>query len=71
MDKFVVFSRDINVCGNNTLPMKELISILKNLGCEDVKTYIQSGNVVFSSIGISAQDIENTIESKKGFVPGS
>ena len=31
------------------MPMKELISILEGLGAETVRTYIQSGNVVFRS----------------------
>lgn len=29
------------------MPMKSLVNILEDMGCEKVKTYIQSGNVVF------------------------
>ena len=39
--------RGINVGGNNKLPMKELVKIMEADGFADVKTYINSGNVVF------------------------
>lgn len=45
----VALLRGINVSGKNTLPMRELISIFEAAGCNDVETYIQSGNVVFSA----------------------
>ncbi|MEO6575930.1 MAG: DUF1697 domain-containing protein [Polyangiaceae bacterium] len=38
--------RGINVGGKNRLPMKELSAIFGLAGCTEVKTYIQSGNVV-------------------------
>lgn len=41
--------RGINVGGKNTLPMADLRELLQDIGCEDVSTYIQSGNVVFDS----------------------
>jgi uncharacterized protein (DUF1697 family) len=43
----VALLRGINVSGKNMLPMAELASIFVEAGCEDVRTYIQSGNVVF------------------------
>ena len=46
MDKWVVLLRGINVGGNNLLPMAALSKVLESMGCEQVKTYIQSGNVV-------------------------
>jgi uncharacterized protein (DUF1697 family) len=45
--KYVALLRGINVGGKNMLPMKELVEIFVTAGCADVKTYIQSGNVVF------------------------
>ena len=39
--------RGINVGGKNILPMKALAEMFAVAGCTDVKTYIQSGNVVF------------------------
>ena len=49
MKTFVALFRGINVGGRNVLPMKGLVVILEGLGCTDVRTYIQSGNVIFSS----------------------
>lgn len=46
MSKLVVLLRGINVGGHNILPMKELVEILERIGCTNVKTYIQSGNIV-------------------------
>ena len=41
--------RGINVGGKNKLPMAALRELFATLGHEDVVTYIQSGNVVFTS----------------------
>jgi len=43
----VALLRGINVGGKNKLPMKTLVELLEAAGCEDVRTYIQSGNAVF------------------------
>ena len=43
----VALLRGINVGGKNKLPMKDLAALFVAAGCEDVRTYIQSGNVVF------------------------
>ena len=43
----VALLRGINVGGKNKLPMAELVRIFERVGCSDVETYIQSGNVVF------------------------
>ena len=43
----VALLRGVNVGGKNILPMKELAALFVELGCRDVRTYIQSGNVVF------------------------
>jgi uncharacterized protein (DUF1697 family) len=40
--------RGVNV-GGRTLPMAELRELVESLGFEDVRTYIQSGNVLFSA----------------------
>jgi uncharacterized protein (DUF1697 family) len=46
---YVALLRGINVGGKNRLPMKDLVSIFDCVGCTDVRTYIQSGNVVFQA----------------------
>lgn len=43
----VALLRGINVGGKNRLPMKDLVAMFLEVGCEDVRTYIQSGNVLF------------------------
>jgi uncharacterized protein (DUF1697 family) len=53
---YVALLRGINVGGKNMLPMKALKEIFVEAGCENVRTYIQSGNVVFSAApGVSAE----------------
>ena len=73
MNTYIALFRGINVGGNNILPMKDLVEILEGLGCEKVKTYIQSGNVVFRSKTKQANKIAGEISSKilesHGFEP--
>jgi len=52
---FVVLLRGVNVGGNNRLPMAELRAALQSEGLHDVRTYIQSGNVV---VNAPARDAE-------------
>ena len=49
MTVYVALLRAINVGGTGKLPMKELIALCTGLGFTKVRTYIQSGNVVFES----------------------
>jgi uncharacterized protein (DUF1697 family) len=45
----VALLRGINVGGKNPLPMKALAGEFNAAGCGDVRTFIQSGNVIFSA----------------------
>jgi uncharacterized protein (DUF1697 family) len=70
--KYVALLRGINVGGNNKLPMKDLVSIFEKAGCENVLTYIQSGNVVFecaTNVGRLQNVVGAAIEKKFGFNP--
>lgn len=49
MSVFVGLLRAINVGGTGKLPMSELVTLCQEAGFERVKTYIQSGNVVFET----------------------
>ena len=70
MTRYVILLRGINVGGRNSLPMNELRDILESLGCEYVKTYIQSGNVVLSAHAApDATAITTAIEKQFGFAP--
>ena len=49
MNRYVILLRGINVGGKNTVSMKELKELLEKSGFLDVTTYINSGNIIFSS----------------------
>lgn len=73
MQTWIALLRGINIGGKKLLPMKELVAILENVGCSHVKTYIQSGNVVFRSgernASRLARKIGGAIDSRQGFQP--
>lgn len=72
MNTYIALFRGINVGGNHRLPMVELVVVLEELGLSNIKTYIQSGNVVFQSEKINnvelSQKICAAIEKRHGFV---
>ena len=49
MARYVALLRGINVGGKNLIPMPALKAAFEEAGFEDVRTYIQSGNVLFSA----------------------
>jgi uncharacterized protein (DUF1697 family) len=70
VSSYVALLRGINVSGRNKIPMAELRTLFETLKCEDVVTYIQSGNVVFSSLAKPvkvANDIAAGIKREFGF----
>ena len=69
MKTYIVLFRGINVGGNNILPMKELSAILAENNYQDIRTYIQSGNVVLRSQKHPASDISTLVQKKFGFKP--
>jgi uncharacterized protein (DUF1697 family) len=72
MTSYVALLRGINVGGKNSLPMQDLRNILAALACEDVRTYIQSGNAVFRSNddrALLSSRIEAEVNDKFGFTP--
>lgn len=73
MDNYVALFRGINVGGRNKLPMDELVQVLKRLGLRKIKTYIQSGNVVFESDNVKesvlSEKLSKAIEASHGFAP--
>jgi len=46
---YLALLRGINVGGKNKLPMDSLRDLFVAAGCGDVRTYIQSGNVIFNA----------------------
>jgi uncharacterized protein (DUF1697 family) len=58
---YLALLRGINVGGKNVLPMKDLVQMFANAGCKDVRTYIQSGNVVFNAASTVVLGVPKTI----------
>jgi uncharacterized protein (DUF1697 family) len=61
MNTYLILLRGINVGGKNKMPMAELKVFLEELGCENVLTYIQSGNVVVDS-NLGERELADKIE---------
>lgn len=68
MARRIALLRAVNV-GGRKLPMAQLRALCADLGWEDIETYIQSGNLVFSAPGkaetLEAQ-LEKAIEERFG-----
>jgi len=47
--RHIALLRGINVGGRNKLPMNVLAPLFEAAGCSHVRTYIQSGNVIFAA----------------------
>jgi uncharacterized protein (DUF1697 family) len=71
MPIYIAMLRGINVGGHKRIKMDKLRASFETLGFEQVKTYIQSGNVVFKTKKLSpatlSKRIEEKIESDFGF----
>lgn len=70
-ETYIALLRGINVSGQKKIAMKELKDLFSNLGFQAIKTYIQSGNVVFNydpddSDKVASQ-IEIAIKNNFGF----
>ena len=69
MQTYVVLFRGINVGGNNLIKMKALTTLLEQQGFEEVKSYIQSGNLVLKSIELPTKTIKELVSEHFGFTP--
>src|SRR5688572_17447625 len=73
MNTYIALLRGINIGGKNKLPMKALTLLLEQERCVDVKTYIQSGNVIFrsrlSNPGPLAKRLSAAVARNHGFAP--
>jgi uncharacterized protein (DUF1697 family) len=70
MPTLVALLRGVNVGGNCMLAMADLAALCRQLGFADVRTYIQSGNVVFAATAAVAarlpEQIADLIEERSG-----
>ena len=49
MKRYIAYLRGVNISGKNKVPMAELKRCFEELDFSEVKTYLNSGNVAFSS----------------------
>jgi uncharacterized protein (DUF1697 family) len=73
MPRYLALLRGINVGGHNKVAMADLRELAAGLGYTDIATYIQSGNLLFSSsaadpAGLAAQ-LEREIPARLGVRP--
>lgn len=62
MAKYVAFLRGINVSGQKIIKMDALRNAFDHAGFSEVKTYIQSGNVLFNENSLDEISLINAIE---------
>ncbi|MFF1630980.1 DUF1697 domain-containing protein [Streptomyces sp. NPDC058272] len=72
--RYAALLRGINVGGAKKVPMAELRTLMEGLGYGDVRTYLQSGNAVFSADHGDehslAAELAGAIEKHFGFTVG-
>ena len=69
MTSFIALLRGINVGGKTSIPMAELRALAEGIGLAEVRTYIQSGNLLFHAE--AAVGLEEKLEAAvaKAFLP--
>lgn len=58
---YIAFLRGINVSGKKKIPMESLRTLCQVLGLKEVRTYIQSGNIVFKSEQTKIESLEELL----------
>src|SRR5450631_2664484 len=73
MTTWIALLRGVNVVGKRLLPMKDLVLLLERAGFNGVRSYIQSGNVVFRTSGGRSRELGRRIGelvlTSRGFEP--
>lgn len=71
MIKYIAFLRGINVGGRKLIKMEALRRIFESMGFANVRTYIQSGNVIFEArkknLSTLRTKIENELKNTLGY----
>lgn len=63
MDQYIAFLRGINVGGKNKISMSELKELFEQNGFRNVVTYINSGNIIFSTDNNDESKLKEECES--------
>ncbi len=67
-ERLLILLRGINVGGAHSVPMADLRALFGELGCVDVATYIQSGNLVCTApAGLRSGVIASALEGRFAF----
>jgi uncharacterized protein (DUF1697 family) len=64
MPVYIAMLRGINVGPHKRMKMEKLRASCEALGCQQVKTYIQSGNVVLQAAKLSASSLAKRIQER-------
>ncbi len=64
MNVYISLLRGINVTGYNLIKMDALRKSFESLGFRDIKTYLQSGNVVFACNGADPVELARAIRER-------
>ncbi|WP_419960661.1 DUF1697 domain-containing protein [Psychrobacillus sp. BM2] len=64
---FVALLRGINLGAKNKVDMKSLKVLFEELGYENVRTYIQTGNVIFDNASYDVLQLEAALQEAYGF----
>jgi uncharacterized protein (DUF1697 family) len=71
VERYIAFLRGINVSGQKIIKMDALRTVFSGAGYTGVKTYIQSGNILFDTEDQDStqliQRLENLVEKSFGF----
>ncbi|MEI6122983.1 MAG: DUF1697 domain-containing protein [Bacteroidota bacterium] len=63
MNTYILFLRAVNVGGHNIIKMKDLSIWLRELNFQNIRTHLQSGNVVFCAASSDATALVSAIEA--------
>lgn len=61
---YISLLRGINVSGQKSIKMEALRRLYESLGFQNVSTYVQSGNVIFTHEDADTDQLEETISGK-------
>lgn len=63
MGVYVALLRGLNVSKGNRISMRDLVPLFEEAGCERVKSYVQSGNIVFRLDEAKIAGLPDVVES--------
>lgn len=58
MKRYIALLRGINISGKNKVPMDELKQGFEKLNYTEIKTYLNSGNVIFQVMNLTQSSLQ-------------